>query len=162
MTDLLPLLEEFYRDKQTAMLRHMAGARLVAQYDINNTYQYVIAREDVELSWVATAIRELGGKPAEQAEADRGADHGQGPAAARAIIEEDARAAKAFVDRWSPRVETIAHARHRGMLRVILGEVAEQQRFFEQARAGRTDLLGRRGPQLGPSHGSVLSERWIE
>ncbi len=39
----------------------------------------------------------------------------------------------------------MANARHAKMLRVILGETLEQKRFFEQALAGRTDLLGRRG-----------------
>jgi len=48
------------------------------------------------------------------------------------------------------------------MLDVILGEVLEQRRFFEQALAGRTDLLGRREEQLAPSHGEVLPSRWIE
>ena len=48
------------------------------------------------------------------------------------------------------------------MLRVILGETIEQQRFFEQALAGRTDLLGKRGDPLGPGPGSVLRRRWIE
>ena len=56
----------------------------------------------------------------------------------------------------------MTNARHRGMLRVILGETLEQKRFFEQALAGRTDLLGRRGQSLGPSHGEVLPARWIE
>ncbi len=54
------------------------------------------------------------------------------------------------------------NARHAKMLRVILGETLEQKRFFEQALAGRQDLLGRRGEQLGPSHGEVLPSRWIE
>ena len=49
-----------------------------------------------------------------------------------------------------------------GWLRVVLGEVLEAKRFFEQALAGRTDLLGRRGATLGPSHGDVLPSRWIE
>ncbi len=75
---------------------------------------------------------------------------------------DDARDAQAFVERWRPRVEAMTNARHRGMLRVILGETLEQQRFFEQALAGRTDLLGRREEQLAPSHGEVLSSRWIE
>lgn len=75
MTELLPLLQDFYREKLTMLLRHQAGARLVSQYDVNNTYQ---------------------------------------------------------------------------------------ERFFEQALAGRTDLLGRRGEQLGPAHGEVLASRWIE
>ena len=54
------------------------------------------------------------------------------------------------------------NARHAKMLRVILGETLEQKRFFEQALAGRHDLLGRRGEQVGPSHGEVLPSRWIE
>jgi hypothetical protein len=54
------------------------------------------------------------------------------------------------------------NARHAKMLRVILGETLEQKRFFEQALAGRQDLLGRRGEQVGPSHGEVLPSRWIE
>ena len=45
---------------------------------------------------------------------------------------------------------------------VILGEVLEQKRFFDQARAGRTDLLGRRGVAAGPASGEVLPSRWIE
>ena len=73
-----------------------------------------------------------------------------------------ARDAHAFVDRWRPRVEAMMNARHRGMLRVILGETLEQKRFFEQALAGRTDLLGKRAEQLGPAIGEVLPTRWIE
>ena len=56
MSDLQLLLEEFYRDKLSELLRHQAGARLVGQYDINNTYQYIINREETQLSWLATAI----------------------------------------------------------------------------------------------------------
>jgi hypothetical protein len=56
----------------------------------------------------------------------------------------------------------MTHARHRGMLRVILGETLEQKRFFEQALAGRTDLLGRRSEQMGAPVGQVLPTRWIE
>jgi hypothetical protein len=78
------------------------------------------------------------------------------------VIEADARDAQAFVDRWRPRVEAMTNARHRGMLRVILGETLEQQRFFEQALAGRTDLLGKRAEQLGPAIGEVLPTRWVE
>jgi hypothetical protein len=161
VTGLLPLLEDFYGEKLTMLLRHQAAARFVAQYDVNNTYQYIVAREDVQLSWLAKALQELGGTPVEQAETPR-TDRGHGVAAARGLQEEDARDAQAFVDRWSPRVEAMANARHRGMLRVILGETLEQKRFFEQAAAGRTDLLGRRGESLAPSHGEVLSSRWVE
>ena len=161
MTGLRPLLEEFYRDKLTMMQRHEAAARLVGQYDANNAYQYVINRDDVQLSWVATAIRELDGTPVDQTESERQTS-GKGLDAARQVSGEDASDAQAFVDRWRPRVEAMTNARHRGMLRVVLGEVLEQKRFFEQAVAGRTDLLGRRAEALGPSFGEVLASRWIE
>ena len=162
MTDLLPLLQEFHREKLSALLQHQAGARLVGQYDVNNTYQYIVNREDAQLSWVAKAIMELGGTiPADPGEPKRPAV-GKAAEATHASIDEDARGAQAFVDRWRPRIDEMANARHAKMLRVILGEVLEQKRFFEQALAGRTDLLGRRGESLGPSHGTVLSARWIE
>ena len=49
---------------------------------------------------------------------------------------------------------------YRGMLRVMLGEMREHLRFFEQAVAGREDLLGRR-PDAGRTarvgHGHALA-----
>jgi hypothetical protein len=162
VTDLLALLQAFYRDKLDAMLRHQAGARLVGGYDANNTYQYVINREDVELSWVAQAIADLGGTPPpDGSEPSRQAD-GSAVEQAHRVFDEDARDAQSFVDRWSPRVATLTNARHAKMLRVILGETLEQKRFFEQARAGQLDLLGRRPDHVGPRVGSVLPTRWIE
>ena len=161
MTDLLALLQEFYRDKLTLLLRHEDAARHIGQYDINNTYQYIINREEVQLSWLAAAILELGASVPDSANGDRSVS-GKGAEAARAVIEEDARETLAFVDRWRPRVAAMSNARHAKMLQVILGEALEQKRFFEQALAGRTDLLGRRADVLGPSHGEVLPTRWIE
>ena len=161
MTDLLGLLQEFYRDKLTIYLRHEAGARLVQQYDANNTYQYIINRDDVQLTWVAKAIEELGGTVPEAAAPVREAQ-GKPAAAALAVIGEDGRDAQAFVDRWRPKIELMANARHAKMLRVILGEVLEQKRFFEQALAGRVDLLGQREVHLEPARGEVLASRWIE
>jgi hypothetical protein len=162
VTGLLPLLDEFHRDKLSELLRHQAGARLVGQYDVNNTYQYIINREEMQLAWIAAAIVELGAAVADDvAEPERRAS-GKGPAVSTAIVEEDARAAQAFVDRWRPRVEAMTNARQRGMLQVVLGETLEQKRFFEQALAGQTDLLGRRSQRVGPRVGSVLPTRWIE
>ena len=161
VTDLLPLLQEFHRDKLTLMLRHQNGARLVSQYDANNTYQYVINREDMQLSWIETAIAELGGRVAEVTDPGRSIAATDGDAA-RVVLEADLRDAQTFVDRWLPRVEAMTNARHRGMLRVVLGETLEHKRFFEQALAGRTDLLGRRAQQIGPAVGEVLPTRWIE
>jgi Mn-containing catalase len=162
VTDVVSLLQDFAREKLGSLMRHQAAARLVSQYDVNNTYQYVINREEVQLSWLAKAIEELGGAvPADTAAVDR-TPAGKGADAARAVIDEDGRAAQAFVDRWRPRISTMANARHAKMLGVILGEELEAKRFFDQALAGRTDLLGKRGETLGPSHGEVLASRWIE
>jgi hypothetical protein len=156
--DTLTLLAEFYADKLASVLQHQANARFVSQYDANNTYQYVINREEVQLAWLAKAIADGGGTVPETAPvptAPRGKE-------AHALFDEDVRGAQAFLDRWRPRVEALDHARHRAMLRVILGETREQQRFFEQALAGRTDLLGKRGSAAGPAMGDVLPARWIE
>jgi hypothetical protein len=161
VTDLLALLQDFHRDKLTALVRHQAAARTIGQYDINNTYQYIINREDTQLSWVGQAIAELGGTTVEVSEPVRPTRRNAAEAV-QATIEEDARESQEFVDRWKPRIDAMANARHAKMLRVILGETLEQKRFFEQAFAGRTDLLGRRGQSLGPSHGVVLPSRWIE
>jgi hypothetical protein len=161
VTDLLPVLQDFHREKLEMLLRHEAAARLIGQYDTNNTYQYIVNREEVQLSWLAVAIGELGGVPAELPAPERPAAGGKAEAA-RHVIEEDARDAQAFVDRWRPRVAAMPNARHAKMLQLILGETLEEKRFFDQALAGRTDLLGRRGAQVGPSHGEVLPTRWIE
>src|SRR5205823_814924 len=99
VTDLPALLQEFYRDKLAMTLRHEAGARLVVQYDVNNTYQYIINRDEVQLSWLSAAIAELGATVPDAVDkplvvAAKGADR------APAILEDDARSAQAFVDRW--------------------------------------------------------------
>jgi hypothetical protein len=77
------------------------------------------------------------------------------------VIGHDRDAAQAFVDQWRPKVAAMTHARHRMMLDVILGETLEHKRFFEQALAGRTDLLGRRADGAGTG-GGVLPTRWVE
>jgi hypothetical protein len=161
VTDVIALLQEFAREKLAALLRHQSSARFVSQYDVNNTYQYIINRDDVQLTWLQTAIAELGGDVRPQSEPQRSIS-GKGPEVARHVLEEDARDSQAFVDRWRPRVEAMVNARHAKMLGLVLGETLEQKRFFDQALAGRTDLLGRRGASLGPSHGEVLPSRWIE
>ena len=161
MTDLLPLLQEFYRDKLSSVLQHITGARVVSDYDANNTYQYVINREEMQLSWVAQAIVELSGE-VPSAAAEPGKEGDRSSQDMHAVFEQDVRDAQAFLDRWRPRVEAMANARHRRMLNVILGETVEQKRFFEQALAGRHDLLGRRTEDVGLLVGKVLSTRWIE
>ncbi len=167
-TELLELLREFYRDKLAMRERHFNAAQSVADYDFNNTYQYVIAREDVQLTWLRDAIAGMGGEVEGAAQYDPGVAGVTAHVTKRAdrrpqanVIQADRDAAKAFVDTWRPRVDSLPNARHRSMLRVILGETIEHQRFFEQALAGRKDLLGRRADGAGTG-GGVLSRRWIE
>ena len=161
--ELLETLREFHRERLTMRQRHVAVARHVTHYDFNNTYQYLINREDVHLQWLEAAIAELGGEPSDAGEPDLGkvTEHGKGKAAAfQPFIEQDAREAGSFVDRWRERVDALDHARHRGMMRVVLGETVENKRFFDQMIAGREDLLGRRADGAGTG-GGVTATRWI-
>jgi hypothetical protein len=159
-TDLLALLQELYRDKLALMRRHERAAQMVSSYESNNTYQYVIAREDTHLCWLRAALKGLDVPPDDGGSAPDVPAPAKGQAGARVLFEADAAAARDFVARWRPRVQAISHARHRKMLDLMLGEVAEHQRFFEMAAAGRNDLLGRRPDTVGTG-GGVLSTRWI-
>lgn len=161
MTGLRSLLKDFYRDKLVELLRHQAAARLMPEYDVNNAYQYILNRDEVHLSWVRRALEDFGQTVEELPEPDRANGRGASKPPST-LLEEDAASASAFIGRWSPRIETVSNARHRGMLRVILGEVAEQKRSFEQALAGQLDLLGRRTEEVGPRTGHVLPTRWVE
>ena len=158
--DLLELIKEFHRDKLGMFKRHVAAARYVGNYDFNNTYQYIIAREDMHVAWVRDAILDMGGTPDDVPEPSVKAE-GKGDSAQAKVIAEDREGAAEFVSRWRPRVDKLTHARHRTMLNVILGETLEHKRFFDQALAGRTDLLGRRTDGAG-TPGVVLPTRWVE
>ena len=160
--ELTRVLDEFHREKLALRQRHVVVARAVSGYDANNAYQYVIAREDVHLEWLEAALAELGAAPADVEEPTlppRGRK-----ATAAPLIAEDAREAETFVGRWRERVGGLTHARHRGMLQVVLGETLEHKRFFDQMIAGREDLLGRRanGPGSPGTGDGVLPVRWIE
>jgi hypothetical protein len=157
----LALLQEFYRDRLALLTRHVEGAKVVGDYEFNNTYQYVIAREEVHVQWVAAAIVDLGGEAPTQITAIPVPNAGKGLALQSAVIDDDIRNAQTFVDRWRAKIEPMTNARHCNMLKVILGEVLEHKRFFDQAKAGREDLLGRR--MAGASTGDgVLPTRWLE
>jgi hypothetical protein len=158
--ELLDFLRRFYAEKAALRQAHVAGAAFVADYDFNNTYQYIIAREDMHLRWLSDAISELGGSVEDPPPAERQVT-GKAAEGQAAIIRADRDAAQAFIDRWRDPIETVTNARHRLLLRVILGEMLEQRRFFDQALAGRSDLLGRRADGAGTA-GSVLPTRWVE
>jgi hypothetical protein len=159
-TELLQVLRDVYREKLSMRQRHLAAAKLVEHYDFNNTYQYIISREETQLNWLRDAIVDMGGELADVPvpELERG---GKGDAAVASIVTPDRDAARAFVETWRPRIDALPNARHQSMLRLMLGETLEHQRFFEQMLAGRTDLLGRRAAGAGTG-GGVLGTRWIE
>ena len=163
--ELLKFLTDITADRLAILLRHEAAARVVSHYDFNNTYQYVINREETHLQWLQTALAEFGvglpqpstTYPVPEVPKAKKAD----PASFRGILEDDSRQLKAFVERWRPRVEPVTHARHRTMLGVVLGESLEHARMFEQAAGGFEDVLGRR--TSGSARvGGVLSTRWLE
>lgn len=159
--DLLALLTDVYRDKLGLLRRHEEGARAVGQYDFNNTYQYVIAREETQVEWLRRAIENLGGTPPEAVAERVVPAASKGDQAPKEVLRDDVRLEQEFVARWRGPVETVTNARQKGMLRVIVGEALEHQRFFEQAAAGRTDLLGRHLDGVETT-GHVLKARWIE
>ena len=59
-SDLPKLLAEFAAERVALVERHEASARAVSHYDFNNTYQYVISREETHLSWLQNALAEYG------------------------------------------------------------------------------------------------------
>ena len=158
--ELLDLLRDFYRDKAGLRQRHAVSARFVQNYDFNNTYQYIINREDIQIGWVQDAIAGLGGTTEPVPEPGLNPP-GKGVEAQTSVIREDSAGMQAFYDRWRDRVEGVTNARHRIMLRVILGETLEQKRFFDQMLAGRLDLLGRAADGARTA-GSVIPTRWVE
>jgi hypothetical protein len=143
--------------------RHVAVARFVTDYEFNNAYQYVIAREDVHLSWLEAALAEAGETP-DVVEEPRVAAARVGPKADfLPLVREDLRQADAFVADWRPKLSEVSNARHRSMMQVVVGETLEQRRFFEQILAGEDDLLGRRsnGPGSPGTGDGVLPVRWL-
>ena len=153
------LLQDAYRDRLALMNRHVDGATRMADYEFNNTYQYVIGSEELHVQWLRDALIDLGAdvpvNPPVLAVPD-----GKGVAGERAILEDDQRGGRAFVDKWRARLGDVRNVRHRRILDVIVGEVSEQTRFFELALAGRDDLLGTRMPGASTGDG-VLPVRWM-
>jgi len=158
--ELLGLLEEFHREKARLCRRHEAVARVAAQYDLNNTYQYVLGREDQHLGWLRDAILAAGGQEPAVPPLEPVAPP-SGPEGQRALASQDAEALEVFVSGWRGRLAVVKNARHRLMLDLTLGETLEQARLFRQAAAGQLDMLGRRtGGERTP--GVVLPSRWVE
>ena len=166
MSDLQTMLRELAAERLGLLNRHEASARVVAHYDFNNTYQYVISREETHVRWLRDALAERGdttevtARPVPAPQAPKPSKRVQA-ADFQSILQDDARYLGAFVERWRPRVEAVTHARHRIMLQVVLGESLEHGRLFEQAASGFEDLLGRRTTHA-ERVGGVLPTRWQE
>jgi hypothetical protein len=154
---LVALLQNFHHDTLQLMLARQANARSVAVYDANNAYQQVLGRQDVHVRWIADAIEALGGSVGEVPSGEVPNPIAQKNQSAQ-LLEQDAEAQRVFLDRWAPQVAAVTHARNRKLLDLILGEMREHQRVFQQGTEGRTDLLGRHtdGKVLS---GSVMAAR---
>src|SRR5262245_33813824 len=164
--ELKKFLTDIAAERLALLQRHEAAARVVSHYDFNNTYQYVISREETHIQWLQSALAEFGialpapgpqapvpGPPKSRKQVDA--------ATFRDILQDDARGLTEFVQRWRERVGAMTHARHRNMINVILGESLEHARLFDQAGAGIEDVLGRRTGGV-PRVGAVLPTRWME
>ena len=139
-------------------MRHEDVAQLVTDYDINNAYQYIIAREQTHLSWLQHALLDLGAALVN--------DPSRGPAlsakgdAWKSLAADDAGANAQFVEKWRPKVEIVSNARHKGMLKVILGETLEHKRLFDQAAAGNKNLIGT-SLEINDHSGVVMPVRFV-
>ena len=164
--ELRNFLVSFTAERVALIERHEAGARVVSHYDFNNTYQYVISREETHLQWLGQSLVELE-EPLPKASsvlpvpALPKLGKKVEPSAFRPVLADDASLLDKFSERWRSRVDALTHARHRTMLLVVMGETREHQRLFEQAAAGNEDVLGRRTGGVARV-GAVLPDRWQE
>jgi len=105
------LIRDMYLERVSLLMRHEDVAQVIGDYDINNAYQYMIAREQTHLSWLQHALLDLGAKLV--------GDPSRGPAlsakgdAWKSLAADDARANGQFVDKWRAKIEAVTHARHR-------------------------------------------------
>jgi hypothetical protein len=160
-TELQHLLRDFYLDRLALLMRHESAARFVSDYDVNNAYQYVIAREETHVSWLQHALLDVGAAIPSDPELPDIRPRSKGDGAVLELAADDAKGNQHFVDKWRPRVEEVTNARHKGMLGVILGEMLEHHRLFAQAAEGRTDIIGT-ALAINERRGKVIETRWIE
>ena len=156
-SNLADLIREFLLERTSLLMRHEDVAEQVPDYDINNAYQYIIAREQTHLSWLQHALLDLGATlPADPARQAVAAGKGE---AWKSLAADDARSAAQFVEKWRAKVEDISHARHKGLLKVVLGEMLEHKRLFDQAAAGNKNLIGT-SLAINDHTGAVMGARW--
>ena len=154
---LAELIRDIYLERVSLLMRHEDVARVITDYDINNAYQYIIAREQTHLSWLQHALLDLGAQLV--ADPARGGTLSAKGDAWKTFAGEDASANEKFVTKWRPKIETVSTARHKGMLKVILGEMLEHKRLFDQAAAGNRNLIGK-SLEINDHSGDVMTSRW--
>ena len=160
-SELQQLLREFYLERLALLMQHESAARFVSDYDVNNAYQYIISREETHISWLQQALVALGADiPSDPPPPDVRATR-KGDEAVLELTANDARGNAAFVATWRDRITAVSNARHKGMLEVVLGEMLEHRRLFEQASEGRTDIIGT-ALAINERRGKVIDRRWIE
>lgn len=155
---LAELIRDCYIERVQMVTRHENVAAVVTDYDVNNAYQYIIAREQTHLSWLQHALLDVGAPLAADPPRAEAIAAVKGDAW-KSLCSDDARGNAQFVEKWRPKIETVTHARHKGMLNVILGETLEHKRLFEQAAAGRHDLIGT-SLEINDHRGDVMATRW--
>jgi hypothetical protein len=151
------LIRDVYLERVSQLMRHEDVAQVITDYDINNAYQYIIAREQTHLSWLQHALLDLGAPLVN--DPPRGRALSAKGDAWKGLAGEDARSATQFVEKWRARIDDISNARHKGMLKVILGEAMEHKRLFDQAADGRKDLIGK-SLDINDHSGDVMASRW--
>ena len=156
-TNLADLIRDFLIERTALLMRHEDVAQQVPDYDINNAYQCIVAREQTHLSWLQHALLDLGAPlPADPARLAVAVVKGD---AWKTLAADDARSAAQFVEQWRPKVEDVSHARHKGMLKVVLGEMLEHKHLFDQAAAGNKNLIGT-SLAINDHTGVVMGARW--
>ncbi len=155
---LADLVRECYLERVALLMRHEDVAVTVTDYDINNAYQYIIAREETHLSWLQHALLDLGAPLPQDPPRDAALTvKGDGW---KSLAAADAAANARFVEKWRGRIDQVTNARHQGMLKIILGEMLEHKRLFDQAAAGRKDLIGT-SLAINDHSGQVMGVRFV-
>ena len=119
----------------------------------------MIAREETHVSWLQHALLDLGAAIPPDPSAPDVKPTRKGNEGILQLSANDASENQRFVEKWRERVEPVTNARHKGMLEVILGEMLEHKRLFEQAASGRQDLIGK-SLDINDHTGVVMATRW--
>ena len=158
--ELQQLLREFYLERLALLMQHEAVGAHVTDYDVNNAYQYIINREETHISWLQHALLDLGAPMPPRPGASPTSAGAQGEDAAPRMRKTRAPTSSSWTS-GGDASKPSRNARHQGMLRVILGEMLEHERLFEQAAAGRDGHHRHAAGDHEPRRvGVVMRDRW--